>query len=374
MSRSRVDVVLTAFGRDRHERLVVLRTLVVALAAGALFAALGSPLPWLIGPLLVTAGARLNGVALDSPHLLRGAGQWVIGAALGLYFTPQVITQLTGLWWAILCAMVLAWSLTLLFGWILRRWGGLDPATAFFAGAVGSATEMSIQGERHGGRFELIAAVHSVRVVIVVVGVPYVYKWLQLHGTDPYSASTLDVWWPGLLALILTSVALASWLGRWGFPNVWMMAPLVVAALASAVDAPPSALPRWFVIAGQLFIGMSLGVRFRPESMAHIKRIVPLVIISTAGLILLAAAAATALAWVVELPAATMILATSPGGIAEMSLTAKVLQLGVPVVTAFQVARMIAMVLTVGPIYRTLVQRWPARWGTPSGGPDMGRT
>ncbi|MEZ5652708.1 MAG: AbrB family transcriptional regulator [Burkholderiaceae bacterium] len=356
---------LETIGATRRERVTVLRTLVVALAAGAVFAALNSPLPWLIGPLLVTAGARLAGVSLSSPHPLRCAGQWVIGAALGLYFTPTVMASLLGLWWGIGLAVVMAWALTLGFGWVLRRWGGLDPATAFFAGAVGSATEMSIQGERHGGRFELIAAVHSVRVLIVVVGLPYAYKWLQLHGSDPYTASRLDVFWPGLLALIASSVALAIWLERWSVPNIWMMAPLAVAATSSALDVAPSALPPWMVIAGQIFIGMSLGVRFRPESMAHIRRIMPLVALSTVVLIVIAAGAATLLAWLMGLPPATLILATSPGGIGEMSLTAKVLQLGVPVVTAFQVARMIAMVLTVAPIYRTLVRLWPARWATP---------
>lgn len=44
--------------------------------------------------------------------------------------------------------------------------------------------------------------------------------------------------------------------------------------------------------------------------------------------------------------------ATSPGGIEEMSLTAKNLQLGVPIVTVFHVARMAALVLLIGPMCR----------------------
>ena len=48
------------------------------------------------------------------------------------------------------------------------------------------------------------------------------------------------------------------------------------------------------------------------------------------------------------------ILATSPGGIAEMSLTAKALHLGVPIVTAFHVARMVVLVLAIGPLFRLL--------------------
>lgn len=343
------------------------RTLFLALAAGAAFAFVGSPLPWLIGPLLVTAAARLGGATLDCPTALRGAGQWVIGAALGLYFSPAVFAQLIGLWWAIALGMLLAWALTLAFGLVLRRFGGLDPATAFFAGAVGSATEMSIQGERHGGRFELVAAVHSVRVVIVVVGVPYAYRLLDLHGSDPYQMTRLDVWWPGLAALVVSSVALALLMSRLRWPNAWMLAPLAVAGSATALGHAPGALPAPLIVAGQVFIGMALGVRFRPDSMAHIRRIVPLVIVATLVGIGIASLFGALLAKLVGLPVATLVLATSPGGIAEMSLTAKVLQLGVPVVTAFQVARMIGMVLTVGPIYRFLIRRWPERWAPATG-------
>lgn len=45
-----------------------------------------------------------------------------------------------------------------------------------------------------------------------------------------------------------------------------------------------------------------------------------------------------------------MILATSPGGIAEMALTARVLHLGVPIVTAFHAARMLVVVTNIGPL------------------------
>ena len=54
---------------------------------------------------------------------------------------------------------------------------------------------------------------------------------------------------------------------------------------------------------------------------------------------------------------ATLILGTSPGGIAEMAITAKVLQLGVPVVTAFQVCRLVAVLLLVEPLYRWALLR-----------------
>jgi uncharacterized protein len=58
------------------------------------------------------------------------------------------------------------------------------------------------------------------------------------------------------------------------------------------------------------------------------------------------------LAHTTGLAPATLILGTAPGGIAEMAITAKVLQLGVPVVTAFQVCRLVAVLILVGPIFQ----------------------
>ena len=54
---------------------------------------------------------------------------------------------------------------------------------------------------------------------------------------------------------------------------------------------------------------------------------------------------------------ATLLLGTAPGGIAEMAITAKVLQLGVPVVTAFQVCRLVAVLVLAEPVYRFWVAR-----------------
>jgi hypothetical protein len=58
---------------------------------------------------------------------------------------------------------------------------------------------------------------------------------------------------------------------------------------------------------------------------------------------------------------ATLLLGTSPGGIAEMAITAKVLQLGVPVVTAFHVTRLAAVLLLAEPMYRWIYEKRSAR-------------
>jgi uncharacterized membrane protein AbrB (regulator of aidB expression) len=73
-------------------------------------------------------------------------------------------------------------------------------------------------------------------------------------------------------------------------------------------------------------------------------------------MIVLCAGFAWLLAQFISLHWATLLLGTSPGGIAEMSITAKVLQLGVPVVTAFHVTRLAAVLVLAEPVYRWFYQ------------------
>lgn len=97
-------------------------TLLLASLAAGLCVLLHTPIPWMLGPLLATALASMAGLPTRSSAWLRNAGQWVIGCALGLYFTPQVGALVLGLWWAIALGIVWALAMGWCFGlWLQRR-------------------------------------------------------------------------------------------------------------------------------------------------------------------------------------------------------------------------------------------------------------
>lgn len=342
--------------------------------AGALLGALAclwlrAPLPWLLGPMFATAAlamghhalARLGLAELHCPLPVRNAGQWAIGCALGLYFTPAVLGLVVRLLPWILLGIVFAMLLGLAMAWALHRLTRVDRATAVFAMAIGGASEMAVQGERNGADVGRVAASHSLRLLIVLTVIPFAYKFLGLHGMDPYEAGAKTVHAGGLAALIALTAAGAPLVRRFGAPNAWVIGPLLVGVALTGSGVHLSALPAWIVNAGQLSIGISLGTRFTPEFF----RAAPKFLSAVAAIVAVAIAVSAGFAWLVHLgtglPLATMILATSPGGIAEMSLTAKNLRLGVPVVTAFHVMRMSAMVLAIGAIYRQVERRTGVR-------------
>ena len=139
---------------------------------------------------------------------------------------------------------------------------------------------------------------------------------------------------------------------RTGRANPWFMGALFAAMGLTMMSVELSAMPRLLTNAAQLLIGVSLGVRFSADFVHTAPRWLASVTLGTVAMIVLCAGFAALLAWTTGLHWATMILGTSPGGIAEMAITAKVLQLGVPVVTAFQVCRLVAVLVLVEPLYR----------------------
>lgn len=340
-------------------------TLAVALAAALLCVWLRTPLPWMVGPLLATSIVSVLGAPTRSWPPMRNAAQWVIGSALGLYFTPQVTALVASLWWAIVLAI--AWALGL--GWSFGRWlhrrhahriGGEvrgQWATTYFSGAIGGASEMTLLAEREHGRSDLVAAAHTVRLVIVTLAIPFAMQYSGLHGIDPSlpGARTMH---PGGLALLAAVTAAGGWLmALTGRANPWFMGALLASMGVTMAGLEWSAMPSAATNAAQLVIGVSLGVRFQREFLTAAPRWLLDVACGTLVMVVLCAGFAFLLGWATGLHPATLVLGTSPGGIAEMAITAKVLQLGVPVVTAFQVCRLVAVLVLVEPLYRRVGPR-----------------
>ena len=337
-------------------------TLTLLLATAAAFACfwMRTPLPWMLGPLLVTAGASMLGAPTFSWTPLRNAGQLVIGAALGLYFTPQVVALVGRMWWLILLSI--AWAL--LLGWVFGRWlhrvvrdrlPGTDAerrATSYFAASIGGASEMTLLAERAGARTDLVASAHSMRLLVVTLTLPVAITASGWHGVDATLPGTRTVAWEGL-AVLLACAAAASWLmQKAGRANPWFLGALFASMGFTMSGIDLSAMPQPFSNAAQVVIGVSLGVRFRAEFVHTAPRWLGAVAAGTAGMLVVCAGFGFVLSWMSGMHPATLILGTGPGGIAEMAITAKVLQLGVPVVTALQVCRVIAVLMLVGPLYQ----------------------
>lgn len=340
--------------------------LALCAGAGALAAWAHLPLPWMIGPLLAMAAGKAFGLPLAAPTLARDTGQVVIAVALGLYFTPAVAAEVARyLPWMLLAGAgaigigVIASRLcAALMGRDATGRPELDDTTAFFASVPGGASEMAVLAARNGGRVDRVAFAQSFRILVVVMTLPFVYTFAGIQGVDRYEQAAAVVSFPGLALTFV--IALCGGLALkfvFNAPNPFMLGPLAVTVAVTAAGAEFSAMPGPLSAAGQLLLGWSLGDKFERDFFRTAPRFMGAVLVATLAAMGLSTLLALLLWQAAGIHPATGALAVAPGGIAEMCITAKLLQLGVPVVTAFHVARVVILVLFAGRVY--------ARWLAP---------
>ena len=319
--------------------------LALGASAGYACALLHTPIPWMLGPLFALAVVRVCGIDLAAPSPARYVGQWIIGTSLGLYFTPVVVRQVADLWWLLLLGALFAVALGYVSGVALARLARFDKTTGIFASVPGGASEMSILGERYGGRIDRIAAAQSLRILIVVAIVPAAITAAGFHGTDAYvqGAKSFDL--PGFAMLAAMTLAGGVVFQRLRMPNAYVLGSLAVAIPLTALSVDLSMMPPAISNAGQCLLGCALGSRFQPDFLRGARRFVGAVFTTVLLSIVLSSAFAVTLAWVADQSAPSLLLGTAPGGMAEMSITAKVLRLGVPLVTAFHVTRLVGLLL-----------------------------
>jgi membrane AbrB-like protein len=338
-----------------------IRNAVVALAIGAgagyVCAWLRTPIPWMLGPLFSLAFLRVAGIDVGVPAPVRYGGQWIIGTSLGLYFTPQVVGEVAGLWYLLVAGAVFSVVVGYASAVVLARTTGLDRTTALFASVPGGAAEMAVLGERFGARVDRVAAAQSLRILIVVAVIPAIYTLLGVHGGDPYVQGAKTFVPGGFVLLMMATGAGGLVFHRFRAPNAFVLGSLAVAIPLTAAQVDLSAMPQLASNAGQCLLGCALGSRFQRDFLQGAHRFVSAVVISVLAAMALSALFGASLAYAFGLHPATLVLGTAPGGIAEMCITAKVLQLGVPLVTAFHVARVVLVLLTTVPLFER-VQHW----------------
>lgn len=337
--------------------LKLLYGVVVALIGAAIASAVSLPLPWTLGPLIAVAAARVFSLPVDSSQRLRNVGQWAIGVTLGLYFTPFVLGIIQKNILPIVGGMVFALVLGVLGTFLLIRVGGVDLKTAWFSSAIGGASEMTGLSERYGGRSDLVASAHSLRILTVVVVVPFAFQAMGVVGDDSTVTGPKVVEYGGLLLLAAVTAGSALLAGFFRIPNGWVLGPMFVSMALTMAGVELSAMPDYVSKIAQLLIGWSLGDRFRPGFFSAAPRFLFVVILFTLGGIALSMLVGVVLERWASVPLPTVILGLAPGGITEMAITAKVLHLGVPLVTAFHVTRMALVVVVTGPLYLAFVQK-----------------
>lgn len=332
-----------------------LKALAIGTGGGAIFAAAGMPLPWMLGAMTAVTASALAGQRVALPRHLRTICVTVLGVMLGASFTPAVVARMGE--WIFTIAALSAWGLLAgAAGWFyFRRIVGFDPVTSYFAAAPGGLNEMTLAGARFGADERRIALIHATRVFVTVLCIPI---WFRLHdgvGSSPAAAGFVSL---GAIAiddyLILAGCALCGALAasRLRIPAGAVIGPMLLSAAVHLLGVTESSPPTLVVWAAQVVIGTALGCQFVGFPLALIGRTILHGAVAGAMMVGLAVAAGAAVGLLAGIPIATVVLGFAPGGLAEMSLVAIALGADAAFVATHHLVRIVLVVVCAAPLFR----------------------
>lgn len=335
------------------------RPLAVALAfgtvGGLVFVWLRLPLPWMLGAMTATTLASLAGVRQRMPPRLRAVMVVVIGIMLGSSFTPDILDRIST--WMISLAGVLLYVVvaTGLVMALLRRWQGRDAVTSVLCATPGGATEMAILGHALGADDRTIALSHAGRVLIVMLVLPFWFRFVEGYVPPPQATTGL-----GLLTFDLTELALLAAcgvVGAWGAFRLRVPVPAMLGPLALSAAAHLSGLsehqPPWELVAtAQVVLGTAVGCRFTGVSFREILRTLAVGFASAALLLSATVVFAYGLHHLTGLSTQSLVLAFAPGGLVEMNLIALAMGIDPAFVSTHHTARIIIIVVLMPMLIR----------------------
>jgi hypothetical protein len=324
-------------------------TLLIALAGAVAFTLLGLPAGLVSGSVLAVATAALIGRPVRIPLALARICYVVVGTLLGTVVTPETLHGVTT--WPVSIALVMLGSIAMMVATMsyLRVVHGWDALSALLGASPGAMAQGIALATELGGDLRGIAIVQTVRVLLLVLGLP---NGLALFGLVvpslpvPRGPAGLAVLGE-MIVLVTVSTAFALAFLKLRFPGGLLFGAMTGSAILHGTGLIHAALPWWLGGVSVVTLGALVGSRFANTSL----RMLVGYLGAALGSFAVAMAVATAFilidAYFLPFPIANIVIAFSPGAQDTMMVLALALHLDPVFVGAHHLARFLVVTVSV---------------------------
>jgi len=339
--------------------LLVLVTLAVATIGAFLFRLLHLPLAYILGAMVGAALVANIAAPMKGGRPIRQISQLFVGASVGVLLDARVLEVLLDLFPLMLVIALAANLLGFLLAIPVAAISGIDRLSGLLSCLPAGMAEMATLAREVDADEQSVAIIHTLRVIIVLTLVPV---WLLATGhpvqyqAAPLPADTGELW--TLSGVIAASLLLAMVATRLRVINAFIVMPTLISILVVSFGFRISAVPSPLLIAAQIGIGASLGLRFRLDRMRRLPRTVLGGVVSGLALMTLSFfGLGTAIEYLAGLDHLSALIAAAPGGLGEMIATANALGVAAAAVAGFQLTRSVFTNIIVAPLIRRRVSR-----------------
>lgn len=345
--------------------LQIIETLIVGVAGGSLFFHMHTPLPWMLGALTgVLLWSWLAKRRVCWPVQFANIGQVVIGYTIGRTFTPETCHQILIQLPVMLLVTVVTVVFSLMMGYLTHKRTGITLESSLIGSIPGGLTQVAVLcREVPRTDITVVTLMQTARLLAVVFVVPF----LAVHGLSPGHAllpaapAAPDI--PGVFNLgqsfiiggIVIFCAIAAW--KLKMPTPFLLGAVVGAAGIALSGMSVPQVPQGYLDGAQLCIGAYTGARIKFANMENWRRISFYTMLGVAALLLCSLGIGFLLMYFHGLSLVTAFLCTAPGGMAEMGLTAMLLKADLSVIVAFQLFRLLFILMILPPILKWWLAR-----------------
>jgi uncharacterized protein len=336
-------------------------TLAIALAGGVSFTLLGLPAGLVSGSVLAVATAALLGRPIRIPLPLARVCYVIVGTLLGAVVTPDTLRGVTT-WPASILLLMLA-SLcmivaTMSYLRVVHRW---DLFSALMGASPGSMAQVIALASELGGDLRAIAIVQTVRVLLLVLGLP---NGLALFGLvvpaipvarGPSGAAVLG---ETMLLVTVSTVCAIAFL-RLRFPGGLLFGAMAGSAILHGTGYIHAVLPVWIGGASVVTLGAVVGSRFANTTPRMLAGFLGAAFGSFAVSMAVATFFVLIVARLFPFSIANIVIAFSPGAQDTMMVLALALHLDPVYVGAHHLARFLVVTFSVAVGARWITRREP---------------
>lgn len=330
-----------------------------------ILATIGLPAAYLLGPMIGGLILSAKGMHFKVSKLAAAFCQGVIGMMIAQGIPISFISEAAkeGPLFAFLILGVILLSFTL--GWILASRQILPGSTAIWGSSPGAASAMVIMAEAAGADHRLVAFMQYLRVLMVAGTASLIAHFAlsishELPPPRPWFEPFPAIDFIATLAIAATGPILGIVLKR---PTLNLVAPMALGVALHAVGLIDITLPKWFLAAAYIVFGLSIGLRFTREIVAHALKALPALFASVFTLILSCGALAVALSYFANIDLLTAYLATSPGGADSVAIIVASSPVDKPFVLTMQVGRFLAVLFLAPILSKFAVRQFEIRTG-----------
>ncbi|EAX47139.1 putative ammonia monooxygenase [Thermosinus carboxydivorans Nor1] len=334
----------------------------VACAGGALFSFSHIPLPWTLGPMVA---AVLWKTWLKKPvywpKKMRNIGMLVLGYVMGSPFTPETGHQIIGQLPTMLAATLLIVVVCLATSYLAGRVTGIGTANSLIGGMPGGLSQMAmICEETKGTDVSVVTIMQTIRLLTVVFTVPFV----ALHGiADKTSAvkpqavpiTIQDI--PMLCVFFVAITCAISFIKHIRFPSPYVIGPVLGTAALTLAGIHAPVLPPPVIAAAQILVGIKMGLDLEVTRLSNWRTIALSSFASVIAAIFLLLGAAYLFSLLTSIPLITVFISMAPGGMSEMALTAMIANADLSTVVAYQLFRLLFILVVAVPTARWWLSR-----------------